>query len=380
MRNISWRHFDFWLLGAVAILTIFGVAMIRSAIAGNIELVEANTVLKQIIFAGAGFVILILTALIDYRYWASLSKFFFIGIIAILALLYFVGAALFGSSRWFVVGPILIQPSELAKIVIILTLAQFFSRNIDQVHKPMTVVKSFLVTFLVVVWILLQPDLSTSIVIFVIWFALLWASGLKIEHLLITAGAGVLVIAITLPLMLINYNPENTGGIIKPYQIERIINFLFPDPDARHGAIYNVEQARISIGSGGWFGEGYGSGSQVQLRFLKVRHSDFIFSALSEEFGFAGALLVMGLILFIIIRILRAARLSADTYGALLAYGVAALIAFQAIVNIGMNLNLLPVTGLTLPFVSYGGSSLVSLLLGIGLVESVLLRHQELEF
>lgn len=354
--------------------------MIRSAIAGNIELVEANTVTKQIIFAGGGFVILMITALIDYRYWSSLSKFFYFGIIALLALLNFVGGALFGSSRWFTVGPILIQPSELAKIVIILTLANFFAKNIDQIHKPLTIFKSFLVTMMVVGWILLQPDLSTSIVIFVIWFALLWASGLKFEHILVTAGAGVLLLGVGLPIALLNYDPTNTGGLIKPYQLERILNFLFPDPNARHGAIYNVEQARISIGSGGWFGEGYGSGSQVQLRFLKVRHSDFIFSALSEEFGFAGAVIVMALLAFIIIRILRAARLSADTYGALLAYGVAALIAFQAIVNIGMNLNLLPVTGLTLPFVSYGGSSLVSLMLAIGLIESVLLRHQELDF
>jgi rod shape determining protein RodA len=136
----------------------------------------------------------------------------------------------------------------------------------------------------------------------------------------------------------------------------------------------------ISIGSGGWFGEGYGSGSQVQLRFLKVRHSDFIFSALSEEFGLVGALTVLAILGFIIWRCLRASRLAGDTYGALIAYGVAALITFQTFVNIGMNLKLLPVTGLTLPFVSYGGSSLITMFIGIGLVESILLRHKELEF
>jgi rod shape determining protein RodA len=160
------------------------------------------------------------------------------------------------------------------------------------------------------------------------------------------------------------------------YQKNRVLDFIFPDPSARHGDIYNIQQALISIGSGGWFGKGYNLGSQVQLRFLKVRHSDFIFSATAEEFGFVGALFIVGLLLFIIYRVLRAARLARDTYGALICYGVATLIAFQAIVNIGVNLRLIPATGLPLPFVSYGGSAMLSLLLGIGLVESVILRHK----
>lgn len=380
MRNISWRHFDFWLLGAVAFLTIFGVTMIRSAIAGNIELVEANTVIKQIIFAGIGLVILIITAMIDYRYWGALSSILFLVTVGALAVLFIFGGALFGSSRWFSVGPILIQPSEFAKIVIILVLANFFSQNIEKIKKPVTVFRSLMVTFFIIVWIILQPDLSTSIVILVLWFALLWASGLDIKLLLISGGAGILILGIGIPLMLLNYDPENTGGLIRPYQLDRIINFVFPDPNASFGAIYNVQQALISIGEGGWFGQGYGSGSQVQLRFLKVRHSDFIFSALSEEFGFVGAFVVIATLAFIIARCLRAARLSSDTYGALIAFGAATLISFQTIVNIGMNLNLLPVTGLTLPFVSYGGSSLITLFLAIGLVESVVLRHKDLEF
>lgn len=380
MRNISWRHFDFWLLGAVAFLTIFGVTMISSAIAGNIELVEANTVIKQIIFAGIGFVILVITAMIDYRYWGALSSILYLVMAGALAVLFLFGGALFGSSRWFSVGPILIQPSEFAKIIIILILANFFSQNIDNIKNPITVLRSLVVTFFIIVWIILQPDLSTSIVILVLWFALLWASGLDVKLLLIAGGAGLGVIGIGLPLMLLNYDPENTSGLIKPYQLDRVINFIFPDPTARFGAIYNVQQALISIGEGGWFGQGYGSGSQVQLRFLKVRHSDFIFSALSEEFGFIGATVVIATLAFIIARCLRAARLSRDTYGALIAYGAATLISFQTIVNIGMNLNLLPVTGLTLPFVSYGGSSLITLFIAIGLVESVLLRHKDLEF
>ncbi len=380
MRNISWRHFDFWLLAAVAFLSIFGVAMIRSAIAGNPTLLETNTTLKQIIFAGIGFTLMILTALIDYRYWSALSNLIYLITAGSLAVLYLFGAALFGSARWFSVGPILIQPSEIAKITIILILAKFFSQHTGNINRPVTILRSLLVTGGIVIWVLIQPDLSTSIVLLVLWFALLWASGLEVKQLLFAGGAGVMALLVGLPLMFLSYDPQATGGVIKPYQIERIINFLFPQGDARFGANYNVEQALISIGSGGWLGEGYGSGSQVQLRFLKVRHSDFIFSALSEEFGFVGAILVLATLVFIIIRCLRAARIAGDTYGGLIAYGVATLLTFQTVVNVGMNLRLLPVTGLTLPFVSYGGSSLITSFISIGLVESILLRHKELEF
>ena len=380
MRETPWHNFDFWLFGAVALLTIFGITMIRSAIAGNIELIDTNTVEKQIIFAAGGFIVAMITTAIDYRLWASLSRFLYSGMIVTLVILNTIGNQLFGSNRWFRVGPILIQPSELAKIVIILVLADFYTRHQEKISQLSWIVRSLILTFGIAIWILIQPDLSTSIVIFVLWFALTWAGGLKIKHLIILTVAGALVLGLGLGFLLVTYDPGSTGGLIKTYQIERILNFLFYDPEARYGAIYNVQQALVSIGSGGWFGKGYEGGTQVQLRFLKVRHSDFIFSALAEEFGFVGTLAVMALLIFIILRCLRAARVSSDTFGALIAYGVATLLTFQAIVNIGMNLNLLPVTGLPLPFVSYGGSSLLSMLIGIGLVESVVLRQKALEF
>ena len=380
MRDTPWHNFDFWLFGAVVLLTIFGITMINSAIAGNIELIETNTVQKQIIFAVAGVVVAMITAAIDYRLWASISRFLYGGIIITLLILNTLGEQLFGSNRWFRLGPILIQPSELAKIVIILILADFFTRHQQDLAKFSWVIRSLLLTIGVAIWVILQPDLSTSIVIFVLWFSITWASGLELKHLALTMGTGVIGLAVGLPLLFTSYDPERTEGLIKPYQVERIINFLFPAQPARHGAIYNVEQALVSIGSGGWFGKGYERGTQVQLRFLKVRHSDFIFSALAEEFGFVGTIIVMLLLILIIMRCLRGARIAGDTFGALVCFGVATLIAFQAVVNIGMNLRLLPVTGLPLPFVSYGGSSLLSLLIGIGLVESVILRHKALEF
>ncbi len=371
MRNVietNWRHFDFWLLGAVAVLTIFGITMIRSAVAGNIELTqERNLVTRQITFAVIGFVVVILMAGIDYHLWQSLSRMLYLGMAALLAVLAAVGAALFGSARWFDTGVILIQPSELAKIVMILVLADYFTRHQEHIHDLKRIAFSFLYALGIVIWILLQPNLSTSIVIIVIWFSLLWASGLRLRHLLLFAGAGMILPFIVYP-------------FLADYQKDRIINFLFPDPTARHGDIYNIQQALISIGSGGLFGQGYGSGTQVQYRFLKIRWSDYIFSAMAHEFGFVGVILVLILLVFVIYRCLRAARLAQDTFGGLIAYGVAVMLAFQALVNIGVNLNLLPATGLSLPFVSYGGSSLLSALVGIGLVESVVLRHKALQF
>lgn len=361
----SWRNFDFWLLGSVAILTIFGIAMIRSAIAGNIEVADYDR--RQLIFALIGFGVMLLVASIDYHLWSAISRPMYLGMTLLLAVLYVVGTALFGSARWFETRYFYIQPSEPAKIIMILVLADFFIRHQNEIHDLRLVARSLLYTMGVVIWILLQPNLSTSIVIIAIWFALLWASGLRLKHLLMFAGAGILLPVLSYPLLV-------------DYQKQRILNFLFPDPNARAGELYNIQQALISIGSGGWFGKGYDHGTQVQLRFLKVRHSDFIFSAMAEEFGFVGTVIVILLLLFVIYRILRAARLSRDTFGALICYGVATLVAFQAMVNIGVNLKLLPATGLPLPFISYGGSAMLSLLLGIGLVESVILRHKSLEF
>jgi rod shape determining protein RodA len=365
--GLSWRHFDFWLLGAVALLVIFGITMIRSAVAGNIELVELNLVNRQLIFAGAGFVVILITAAIDYHLWASISSTLYAIAFVVLGTLNVVGAALFGSARWFDTGVILIQPSELAKIVLILVLADFFTRNHDKLSDPMWIVRSFLVTLGIMGWIILQPNLSTSIVMMVLWFTMLWASGLSIRHLLWFIGLGLIT-------------PLAAFPFLEDYQQRRIINFLFPDPNARHGEIYNIQQALISIGSGGLLGQGYGQGPQVQLRFLKVRHTDFIFSVMAHEFGFVVTIGVMLLLLFVVWRCLRAARLARDTFGALIAYGVATMIAFQAIVNIGVNLQLMPATGLTLPFVSYGGSSLLSLLVGIGLVQSVILRYKPMDY
>jgi len=333
--------------------------MIQSAIAGNEVLEEA--VSRQPLFLAVGTVIMLIMAAIDYHYWGSLARFMYIFAVVSLVVIYIVGQARFGSARWLDTGVILIQPSEIVKILMIMVLADYFAKNQDKPHNLRWIAESFILTMGVVIWILLQPNLSTSIVILVIWFSLLWITGLPLKYFLILAIVGIILIAAAFPLL-------------EDYQQARVINFLFPDEDARHGETYNVEQALITIGSGGWLGQGYGQGTQVQLRFLKVRHTDFIFSSLAEEFGFVGTVVVMGILVFIIWRCMQIGKNASDLYGSLIAYSYAAMLFFQAAINIGVNMNVVPVSGLPFPFLSYGGSSLLSTIVGIGLVESVSLR------
>ncbi len=363
-----WQRFDFLLFAVVLLLCIFGIALISSAIAGNPTL--AGHPKRQAIFLAIGLVVLFLVASFDYHIWTTLSKPFYVVVAILLLVVFIMGAAHFGAARWLEAGLVSIQPAELAKIAIILVLAAFFSSNIEKINNWMTIFRSLALTLGIVIWIMLQPNLSTSIVIFVIWATMLWISGLETRYILIMIGIVGLFLAVS---FLLDF------PYLADYQKARITNFLQPDETARHGETYNVEQALISIGSGGWFGNGYGQGSQVQLRFLKIRHNDFIFSVLAHEFGFVGTVIVVAALVFVVIRCFKVAQNAPDAYGALIAYGFGVLMGFQTIVNIGVNLRVLPVTGLTLPFISYGGSSLVSMLLGIGLVENVHMRSLKKE-
>jgi rod shape determining protein RodA len=367
MRSVIWRHFDFWLFGAVVLLAMFGIAMIRSAIAGSPGLL--TLVPRQIVFVGIGLVLTIVISIVDYHYWKSIVTPLYVVTLVMLIVLFVIGKAKFGAARWIETGLVDIQPAELAKIVVILTLADFFARTRDDPHDLRWIITSLVLTLGLVIWILLQPNLSNTIVIMVLWFALIWISGLKTKYIVSFLIAVVVIVPLAFP-------------FLAPYQQGRIVSFFISDDNSAssYGDKFNVNQALITVGSGGWFGMGYGHGTQVQLRFLKVRQSDFIFSAMAEEFGFVGTVIVMLLLVFVILRCVRTARLASDPFGGLIAFGFATLIFFQTAVNIGVNLQVIPVTGLTLPFISYGGSSLVSLFLGIGLVESVVLRQKPLDF
>jgi rod shape determining protein RodA len=364
-RGISWRHFDFWLLGAIVLAIAFGVAMIRSAIAGNAEIV--NSVSRQIQFALIGLVVIVVVAGIDYRYWTALYIPMYIVMMILLIMIYISAQPQFGAARWFQIAGLFIQPTELAKVVEVLILARYFEATKDKPRGLRWILGSLLWVWGLAIWILLQPNLSNVIVMMVIWAAMIWINGLQLKHVLWAVLIGILLAGSAFP-------------FLEPYQRDRILTFIFPDPNASYGNLYNVQQALIAIGSGGLWGMGYGHGTQTQLRFLKVRHTDFIFSAVSEEFGLIGAGVVIAGLVFVVLRCLRTARLSKDVTGAMIGYGMAILIFFQGAVNIAVNLRIIPVSGLPLPFISYGGSGLVSLMLGIGLVESVILRHKQMEF
>ncbi len=365
MPGKLWRHFDFSLLGATMLSMIFGVVMISSAIAGNQTLINENLVPRQIIYGAIGLAVLFVTAAIDYRFWSAVSRPIYLFTCLSLGAVAIAGLSSFGASRWLDAGIVIIQPSELAKILLIIVLAAFLARYQERLKQFRWVALSLVYVGVPVGFIFIQPDLSTALMLIVVWFAMVWAAGLRWTHLATFAMGGFAAPVLLWP-------------FLRNYQRARIIQFIFPsgNPDAQ----YNVDQSLISIGSGGLWGQGYRHCPQVQLRFLKVRHTDFIFSATACEFGMAGALIVILLLGFIVWRCLRAARLARDPFGALICYGVATLIFYHAAFHVGMKLNLLPVAGLPLPFISYGGSSLLTKLLGIGLVESVVLRQKQIEF
>lgn len=373
-RSLSWRNFDFLLLGAVVLASAFGTVMIRSAIAGNEVLQPLIT--RQVYFALLGVVLIFFLASIDYRYWIALYRPIHLVILGFLLTLTGFGQTAFGAQRWFQVGVLFLQPTEFAKIVALIVLARYFDVTRDQPRDMKWVFGAVLRGVWIIGLILLQPNLSNVMVLSVILVVMLWVNGIQIRHVVIAAAAGFILLGTVIALSVLGVKIPG----LQAYQQERIVNFVVPNPDDTFGNRYNVQQALIAVGSGGLLGQGYGYGSQTQLRFLKVRHTDFIFAATSEEFGMVGGVLIILTLGVVVWRCIRAAQKARDVAGSMLAIGVATLIFFQGAVNIGMNLNLLPVSGLPLPFVSYGGSGLTALMIGIGLVESVVMRQKDLDF
>jgi len=356
LRNL--RNFDYLLLAAVAVLVIFGIMMIASATRDVASL--ADRVSSQVTYSIVGFIVLMIVALIDYRLLASTYLWIYGIIVVILAIVGLLGTeGEAGAQSWLNFGIAGFQPSELAKVLLVIVLAQQLSKAAERIERLPTILTSLIFVAVPVFFIFIQPDLGITILVMVTWFVMVWAAGMRWQHILLFVIVGLILAPIVWSQM-------------ADYQRSRIAVFINPESDS--DAFFNIDQALIAIGNGGLLGRGYMQGSQSQLRFLRVRHTDFIFAVLAEEMGFVGAIVVMALMLIAILRILRAARLAPDMAGALICYGVATIIFFQTLVSIGMNVRVMPVTGLTLPFVSSGGSSLVTLMLGVGLVQSVLLR------
>lgn len=354
------RNFDYTLLILVAILVIVGVLMIASATHDVPSL--ADRVSSQITYGIVGIGLVLLVAALDYRLLTSTYLWIYGGLVIFLALGTLLGVeGEAGAQSWINLGIAGFQPSELAKILLIVVLAQHLARNREQIRCLPTVLRSLGFVAVPVFLIFIQPDLGISILLLVVWFVMVWAAGMDWKHILLIVVAAL----IALPFL---------WSQMEDYQRSRIAVFINPEADP--AASYNIDQALTAIGNGGFLGRGYMNGSQSQRRFLRVRHTDFIFAVIAEELGFVGAIAVLGLMLLVVLRLLRAARLASDMAGSLICIGVATVIFFQTLVSVGMNVRLMPVTGLTLPFISSGGSSLVTLLLGIGLAESVVVHRR----
>ncbi len=359
VRSNFFHNFDYVLLAVVIILILFGVLMIASATRDVASL--ADRVNSQIVYGIVGLAVILIMAAIDYRLLTSTYLWLYGIIIVILGVTGVLGTTgEAGAQSWINLGVAGFQPSELAKMLLIVVLAQQLAANVEHIEKLRTILISLGFVAVPVFFIFIQPDLGISVLVMVIWFVMAWAAGMKWQHILLFA----VIALIALPVLWV---------FMEPYQRSRITTFINPDADP--DAAFNIRQALIAIGNGGLLGRGYMQGTQSGLRFLRVRHTDFIFAVIAEELGFVGAMLVLVLMAIVIFRMLRAARMAQDLPGSLICYGVATVIFFQTLVSIGMNVRVLPVTGLTLPFISSGGSSLVTLMLGVGLVESVVLRH-----
>jgi rod shape determining protein RodA len=285
--------------------------------------------------------------------------------VALSAIVFIIGEITHGAQRW-ISARGSVQPSELIKILVIVILAKYLADRHENIGRLRYVFISLIYVILPMILVYLQPDLSTAVVLAVIWLVMVLMAGMRLLHLGVLGILGVLATPLIWTTM-------------KDYMRQRVMTFLLPVHDPL-GSAYNINQARIAIGSGGWLGRGFAHGSQSQLHFLRVRHTDFNFSVLGEELGFVGALLLIILLIIVLWRITRAAGMARDNFGYLIACGVAATFAFQAMANIAMNLGLLPTTGIPLPFISYGGSSLIAFLIAEGLVQSVVMRYKKIEF
>jgi rod shape determining protein RodA len=350
-------HIDWAMLAALTAIAVIGLAQIYSATGGPSAIF--NT---QIYGMFLGMIALVVCLSLDYRTLADKSHFIYLAILALLVYVLLFGVVRGGSRRWIDLGPFNLQPSEFAKAAVALVLAKFFGESRRGAVTRVDLLIAGALTAVPFLIIARQPDLGTAVTLLPVAFAIAYVAGMPMRIIGILALVGVLAAPIAWKFAL------------QDYQKERISTFLDPSQDAR-GAGYQQIQARITVGSGGLWGKGFQEGTQGQLRFLPVAHNDFIFSVLAEEHGFAGVIVTLGLYLFVILRSLESARLAKDRLGAYLVLGVLASFTFQVVYNITMSAGLAPVKGLTLPLMSYGGSSMIATLAGFGLILNVRMRR-----
>lgn len=364
----GWDRFDYMLTFAALGLVAFGLVLIYSGASSTYTgpiASMADPAARQAIFAAIGLGLMLAVSKLDYHYLTHYAwVLYIVGVLSLIFILG-IGHTAYGSTRWFNLGPVQVQPSEFAKLATILALARYFGEHGGDARDLRTLLKSLVIVAIPAGLVFIEPDLGTSVVFLAIWIGVVIVAGARRTHLLVLAGLFIAIL------------PFAWTFLISDYQVERISVLIDPYNDQNgQGAGYNNIQSEIAVGSGELFGKGLMNGDQTKFGYLPVATKDFIFSVLGEETGFMGAMILFALFILLLMRGIRAARIAGDPSGQLVASGIVMLILFQAFINIAVNLSLFPVTGIPLPFVSAGGSSLLTLFIALGLLQSVAMRHR----
>lgn len=356
------KNTDWVLYIIVILLLVLSIVTIYS-----LTYAEANKQLlyNQIVFAGVGIILMLGFQIIDYRAIKNLSwVLYFLGIIGLIVVL-FAGKEAMGATRWINFGFYQFQPSEFFKIILILTLSSYLSDKEEVGAKEIII--SLVLIAIPIALVLRQPDMGTAIILTIIGLSILAASGLLKKYIFSLA----VLTGIAIPVF--------WSFVLKPYQKLRILSFLNPQADP-FGSGYHVLQSTIAVGSGMVFGRGLGKGFQSQLKFLPAPHTDFIFAVLAEGLGLVGVLVLLILLFILISRIIHAIRITSNKFAYLICVSASAFLVAQVFINIGMNIGIAPVTGIPLPFISYGGSHLTISLILIGIIQSIISRSKKLAF
>jgi rod shape determining protein RodA len=362
-----WRHLDLVLVGCVAAVGALGCLMIFSATRGRDPSdFDTSFLSKQVLFMGIGFGAMVLTALFDYRRYREAAPVAYVAVLLLLAMVVTgLGSERKGSQAWFQLGPFQLQPSELAKIVVVVTLASVIAHfNSELDARRLAVVLA--IVGLPMALIMMQPDLGTTLVFVAVGMGMLLIGGAQLRHIVALTVFGIIGVAVVL-----------NSGMLETYQQCRLTSFLEQQNQdcAERDAAYNQDQAKVAIGSGSMLGAGLFQGTQTRLDIVPEQHTDFIFTAVGEELGFVGSGTLLALLSIIAWRIWRTAQLARDPLGTLICVGVLSMFVFQVFENIGMTMGIMPVTGIPLPFMSYGGSSTLAAFVAAGLVLNVHMRR-----
>jgi rod shape determining protein RodA len=369
-RNVP--PFDWILVLATLIVSTIGVVMVYTATRGPLLAAGDDTrtfLKKQGLFVVLGFITMVVVALFDYRRLEPVATVLYWLIVLALVGVFVVGSSAQGAARWFSVGPLQLQPSEFAVLALILAVASYCARRDADGLAWRDVFRLLIMAGIPIVLVLLQPDLGTAIIMVIVLLVMLAVAGLPIRILVMLLVATVLVALVAIE-----------GGFLHHYQIARLTTFLNPNAHSNNpyvqSTIYNTQQAKIAIGSGGLFGSGIGHGVQTNLGYVPEQQTDFIFTAVAEQLGFVGSVGLLSLLGVIAWRVLHAAVVSRDIFGRLICAGLFAFIAFSVFQNAGMTMGIMPITGIPLPFVSYGGTAVLVFFSAVGLALSVGARRK----